>query len=204
MRLREELVYKIRVGKKTYRLKTDFRDVLKMLDILGDRELTEIARIDLALRAVVKRPPNRTKDQLLVFLAARAALIRPPKNKGDGEKMTDFDQDADMIRAAFRQAYGIDLYRSRLHWTEFTELLNNLPSGTRYSDVLEIRARPLPEATKWNGKQRQALIEAKMRYGIEKTVEEQKKSYQRGVNHLAESLLRMAKGSEQADVGRKS
>lgn len=204
MRLLDGLVYKVRVGRKTYRLKTDFRDVLKMIEILGDRNLTEVARIDLALRAVVRRPPKKTKDQLLVFLAARTALMRPPKSKGEGEKMTDFDQDADMIRAAFRQAYGIDLYRARLHWTEFTELLNNLPSGTRYSDVLEIRARPLPEATKWNGKQRQALIEAKMKYGIEKTDEEIRKSYQRGVNHLAESLLRMAKGSEQADVGRES
>ena len=153
----------------------------------------------------MRRPPKDPREQLFTLLAARAALIRPPKNKGDGEKMTDFDQDADMIRAAFRQAYGIDLFRAKLHWTEFTELLNNLPTGTRYADVLEIRARPIPEATKWNGKQRQALIEAKMRYGVGKTEEEVKKGYQRGVNHLAESLLRMAReGSEHTDVGRES
>ena len=196
MRLNERLVYKIRVGKRTYRLKPDFRNVLQMFDILNDKSLTEAARIDLAARCIVKRPPRNLRDQLAVFLTARAALTNTPKKPG-GEKVTDFEQDADMIRAAFRQAYGIDLFREKLHWQEFTELLNNLPSGTRYADIIEIRAKPLPEATKWNGKQRQALIEAKMKFAVGKTEDEVKKGYARGVNMLANSLLRMAaEGSE--------
>ena len=192
MRLQERLVYKIRVGKRTYRLKPDFRNVLKMFDILADKNLMESARIDLALHAIVKRPPRKIQNQLLVFLAAREALIKPSKGGEGKERVTDFDQDADMIRAAFRQAYGIDLYRAKLHWQEFSELLNNLPEGTRYSEIVDIRTRPLPEATKWNGKQRQALIEAKMKFGINKTEIETKQGYNRGVNMLANALLKMA------------
>jgi hypothetical protein len=128
-------------------------------------------------------------------MLARETLLKPPKhNTGKAEKVTDFDQDADMIRAAFRQAYGIDLFRAKLHWQEFTELLNNLPDGTRYANIIDIRAKPLPEATKWNGKQRQALIEAKMKFALDKTEDEVKKSYKQGVSMLANSLLMMAKG----------
>lgn len=192
MRLQERLVYKIKVGKRIYHLKPDFRNVLKMFDILADKSLMESARIDLALRAIVKHPPRKIQKQILVFLAAREALIKPSKGGDAKERVTDFDQDADMIRAAFRQAYGIDLYRANLHWQEFSELLNNLPDGTRYSEIVDIRTRPLPEATKWNGKQRQALIEAKMKFGINKSDDEVKKGYNRGVNMLANALLKMA------------
>ena len=199
MRLTDQLPYKIRVGRKTYRLKPDFRNVLKMFDVLQDKELTEAARIDLAVRCIVKRPPKRRKDQMIVFLAARSALVKPPKNTG-GERVTDFDQDADMIRAAFRQAYGIDLFRAKLHWQEFTELLNNLPDGTRYADIIGIRSKPLPEATKWNGHQRQALINAKMKFALDNTEDESTKSYNRGVNMLANSLLAMARKGSGDDV----
>ena len=195
MRLAERLPYKIRVGKRTYRLKPDFRNVLQMFDVLQDKTLTETARIYLACKAIVRHPPRDLKRQIVVFMLARETLLKPPKhNTGKTEKVTDFDQDADMIRAAFRQAYGIDLFRAKLHWQEFTELLNNLPDGTRYANIIDIRAKPLPEATKWNGKQRQALIEAKMKFALDKTEDEVKKSYKQGVSMLANSLLMMAKG----------
>ena len=192
MRLAEQLPYKIRVGRRTYRLKPDFRCVLQMFDVLQDKTLTETARIYLACKAIVRHPPRDLKRQIVVFMLARETLLKPPKHTGKAEKVTDFDQDADMIRAAFRQAYGIDLFRAKLHWQEFTELLNNLPDGTRYANIIDIRAKPLPEATKWNGKQRQALIEAKMKFALDKTEDEVKKSYKQGVSMLANSLLMMA------------
>lgn len=193
MKLEARLPRWVRVGKWIYFLKTDFRHVLRMYDILQDKRYTESVRMYLAMKEIVWNPPRNEEKQLAVFLLARSTLIPSAEGKtGGGERMTDFDQDADMIRAAFRQAYGIDLYKARLHWIEFTELLNNIPTGTRYSEIVDIRARPLPEATKWNGKERAALIEAKARYSIKKGEEEIKRSYNRGVNNLANSLLKMA------------
>lgn len=201
MRLTDRLVKRVKVGRKSYRLKTDFRNVLGLFDVMQDKSLTEEARLYLMARKIINRPPKNTKDLIIVFMAAKNALIPPNKARESAERVTDFEQDADMIRAAFRQVYGIDLYRDRLHWTEFTELLNNLPEGTRYSEIVGIRARPLPEATKWNAKQRQALIDAKLKFAIGKSEDEVKKSYNRGVNYLANSLLRMArKGSDKTDV----
>lgn len=192
MKLTERLPRYVKVGKRRYWLKTDFRHVLRMFDILSDTSLAEQARMYLALCEIVRNPPKREAEQIIVFLAARSVLIPSKGGGGEHERVTDFAQDADMIRAAFRQAYGIDLFRAKLHWIEFTELLNNLPSGTRYSEIVDIRARPLPEATKWNGKQRTALLEAKAKYAISKSEAEVQKSYRRGVNNLANSLLKMA------------
>ena len=200
MRLTDQLPYKIRVGKRTYRLDPDFRNVLKMFDILRDKTLTEQARIHLAVHAIVKHPPRKPGKQLTVFLLARETILKQPKGKSGGDRVMDFDQDADMIRSAFRQAYGIDLFRAKLHWQEFKELLNNIPTGTRLSEIVDIRAKPLPEATKWNGKQRQALIEAKMKFALDKSEDERAKSYNRGVNMLANSLLAMARKGSGDDV----
>ena len=200
MKLNERLPRYVRVGRRIYWLKTDFRHVLRMYDILADKRLSEQARLYLALREIVRNPPRDGEKQIAVYLLARAALT--PQNGGgkpDGVRVTDFVQDADMIRTAFRQVYGINLYKVRLHWIEFSELLNNLPNGTRYSEVIEIRAKPLPEATKWNGKERAALLEAKARYAISKGEDEIRRSYNRGVNNLANSLLSMAREGSGGD-----
>jgi len=199
MRLQDSLVESVNVNGKTYKLKTDFRDVLRMFDALKNPSYTAEARIWCAVSAVVEKPPKGVPDQLACLAAAKAALIPEEKAGKKGERVTDFDQDADMIRAAFRQAYGIDLYRQKLHWTEFTELLNNLPEGTRYASIIDIRSRPLPELTKWNYKQRQALIEAKAKYAIKKSEAEIQNNFRQSLNQVANSLLAMArKGSDQS------
>jgi hypothetical protein len=113
------------------------------------------------------------------------------------EKITDFVQDADLIRSAFMQCYGINLFRDRLHWLEFSSLLAGLPEGSRYSEVLGIRARPMPAPTKWNAEERRWLMKAKAEYALRMTDREQEKSLNNSLRSVAFSLLALAeKGSE--------
>ena len=144
-----------------------------------------------ALCCLCKRPKNAEK----VLGAVKALLFKAPRKKG-GQRVTDFIQDAGLIRAAFRQAYGIDLYRDRLHWIEFTELMNALPEGSRYAEVVGIRARPMPEPTQWNKKEREWLMQAKADVALELSENEIAEEYKRGVANLAALLKSMAKGSE--------
>jgi hypothetical protein len=103
-----------------------------------------------------------------------------------------------MIRAAFRQAYGIDLYRDRLHWIEFSELLNAIPEGSRYAEVVGIRVRPMPAPTKWNAQEREWLMKAKADVAIHLSEKEQAKKYQEDVAKVFSGLMGIiAKGSEQ-------
>ena len=122
-------------------------------------------------------------------------LFKAPRKK-DGQKVTDFVQDAGLIRAAFRQAYGIDLYRDKLHWIEFTELLNAIPEGNRYAEIVGIRARPMPAPTKYNQHEREWLAKAKAECRLDMSEKERMRRYEQDVANIAAVLMGMAKGSE--------
>lgn len=186
MKLQDRLPDGVTVDGRFYRLDLDFRNVLRMMDELTREDVMPEAREYNALRCLTRRPRNVSK----VLAAVRELLFeKPPKR--DGPRVTDFVQDAGMIRAAFRQAYGIDLYRDRLHWIEFRELLNAIPEGSRYSEVVGIRARPIPPATKWNAEERSWLLKAKADVALHLTDEEQAKKYSEDVGKVFSALFGM-------------
>lgn len=189
MKLYEALPRGVTVNGRFYRLDLDFRNVLRMLDILAQDDLLPDARDWLALKCLMRRPPRNAGPLLH---AVRQLLFPAAKGATDGKKLTSFDQDADLIRAAFAQEYRINLWRDRLHWIEFTTLLAGLPEGSRYSEVLGIRARPMPKPTKYNAEEREWLAKAKARCAIELTDKEREKNYAACVQNVFAGLLAMA------------
>lgn len=189
MMLHEKLPDSVTVNGRRYRLDLDFRNVLRMMDVMDRKDLLPGARAYVALKCVMKRPP---KDAAPVLAAVNALLFPARKKPEKREKLTDLKQDADLIRAAFLQSYGVNLWRDRLHWFEFSGLLACIPGGSRYADIIGIRARPMPEATKYNAKEREWLMKAKAEYAVEMTAEEQERSYQEGLRGMAMSLLAIA------------
>ena len=195
MKLHERLPDAVTVDGKRYRVDLDFRNVLRMIDALGREDMLPGAREYVALKCVMKRPPRNTG----AAIAALREMLFPGGKKQSGEKMTDFVQDADLIRAAFLQAYGINLYRARLHWLEFTGLLACLPTGSRYADILSIRARPMPKPTKYNGEERKWLAEAKAKFAVRLTDKELADSLQMSLHSTTLSLLALAQKGGGAD-----
>lgn len=191
MKLYEMLPDGVTVDGKFYKMDFSFRNVFQMIDVLDRDDLLPEAKEYNALRCLCKKPRNVHK-----VLAEVKRILFPAARKTDGQKVTDFAQDAGLIRAAFRQAYGIDLYRENLHWIEFTELLNAIPEGSRYAEIVGIRARPIPAPNKWNQKEREWLIKAKRDVAIEMTDKERAERYDRDVANIAAVLLAMAEGSD--------
>ena len=107
MKLYERLPEKVRVNGKTVKCDFDFRNVLRMLETLARDDLTEEARAYIAVKCVAKRVKVNPSDFLN---SVYPLLFSEKKSTDDQTKLTDFDQDADYIRAAFLQAYGINLY----------------------------------------------------------------------------------------------
>ena len=193
MKLQDTLPNGVTVDGRFYKLDFDFRNVLRMMDELDRDDVMPEARAYNALKCLTNRPKNVPK-----VLEAVKGLLFQEKPKKDAQKVTDFVQDAGMIRAAFRQAYGIDLYRDRLHWIEFSELLNAIPEGSRYAEVVGIRVRPMPAPTKWNAQEREWLMKAKADVAIHLSEKEQAKKYQEDVAKVFSGLMGIiAKGSEQ-------
>ena len=167
----------------------DFRNVLRMLDVMQMTDIYPDARDYLCIKCVVKHP-RRVKDVPGTYKAILDLLFEKTPDRG-GEKLTSFEQDAGLIRTAFRQEYGINLFRDSLTWFEFTELLHHMPEGNRYEDVIGIRARPMPAPTKYNAKEREWLLKAKSDVALHLTEAEQAKQYDRDVTVIFKGLLSM-------------
>ena len=187
MKLYEKLPDSVTVNGRKIRLKLDFRNVLKMIDILEQDDLMAEARDWLAMKCICRKPVKGMKPAVMKLLF--------PKTESR-ERITDMTQDADLIRGAFRQVYGINLYKDKLNWFEFCCLLSCVPEGNRYSDVLSIRARPMPEATAYNKKERERLAQAKSEFGLKLTEKEQAEKYRNDVKKLGDFMIMMAGGSE--------
>lgn len=185
MKLCDKLPDGVSVNGKWYKLDFDFRNVLRFMEILADESLMPEAREYLAVKCLTKHPKNVRN----VLCAVKALLFSDAAPKG--ERVTSFEQDAGLIRSAFRQVYGINLHTERLHWLEFMELLQNLPTGNRYEEVLSIRTREIPAPNKYNAKEREWLIRAKESVAIKLTEQEQAEKYERDVSNIFKGLLSM-------------
>ena len=167
-----------------YRLDLSWDNVLRSIDVFSDPEISEEIQVETALdNLIVDRHPVSGK-----LLGAIFTLIFP-KSQKDSEPVIDFQQDADLILAAFRQAYGIDLKKSGMHWCEFSALLKGIPRNTRLAEIIDIRQRPIPKPTKYNAEERAALIQAKTQVAIKK-----ENAAENALWKMYESLTAQAKG----------
>lgn len=194
MKLQEKLPDGVTIRGHFYRLDFDFRNVLQMIDTLSRDDLLPDARDYQALKCLMPRPPRNAAE---VLAQVRFVIFPDTKASADKQKITDFAQDADLIRAAFMQCYGINLFRDRLHWLEFSSLLAGLPEGSRYSEVLGIRTRPMPAPTKYNAEERRWLAKAKAECAVRLSEREKEQSMKNSLRSVAMSLLKLAeKGGE--------
>lgn len=124
------------------------------------------------------------------LLSAAFDVLFPEKSKG-GKRVFDFEQDAAVIYASFRQAYGIDLYaeRGKLHWDAFIALLQNLPEDSAFCRLINIRTCPIPKPNKHNGEQIKALMKAKAKYRLRLSEEEERQQYQKSLQKIAACLM---------------
>lgn len=162
----------IDVGGITYSLNMNCDRVLAAIELISTEEFSAEDAYDILYDWFVVSPKAKS---LAVRIAVVGEIIDKIINHGktaghDEEEVISFSQDADYIYAAFRQVYGIDLLRCELHWWEFQALLAGLPSGTRLSDIIEIRTREVPAPDGKNYKQISKILELKARYAIRKPV----------------------------------
>ena len=181
------------------KLYASFDRVLAFLDVLRGKSMTEDDTEKTALFLLFGDQRLTVAEVREATEKARDILFAEPERESGGPRVLDFRQDAELILAAFRQAYGIDLFREhgRLHWLEFLALLSGIPQNTRLSEVMEIRACKVPPATKNNHEQVRALMKAKAKYAIRITEEERQAQWQAGLQNIAKQMMSNVKAGEQ-------
>lgn len=175
---------------RSWRLRADFRRVLHALDILADDSLYPGVRIEASLRLMVRGRLPRGEGRRAVLLAAvRSALFDGAKC--GKKRVLDYTQDAGLIRAAFRQAYQIDLTRAKMSWFLFRDLLSALPEDTLLSRVMGWRAADIPRITPRNREQVARLIQLQNAYALRDTTGRGREA---GMNRLFDLMVSMAGG----------
>lgn len=145
--------------------------------LMQDRTLTPAERMGRALSLYYpEMPPDlgAAINGLLWFYscghwqpdvpAAGGGSAAGPQKKKRGKKVYCFDQDADLIFAAFWGAYGIDLNTvADLHWWKFRALFTALPADCEFRRVMEYRSADTKGMSK---KQKQFYERMKQQYAL--------------------------------------
>lgn len=169
-----------------YSLDLSYAAVFAAADALEDARLNAATRLSVALDILVK-DPHPTDPELL---QAVLDMIKEDRPKLDGPKTMDIVQDWPYICAAFQQAYGIDLYTDkRMHILRFRALLQAIPKDTKLSEIVGIRAAPIPAPNKYNQQQIAELTKLKALYSLHGGA----MTLQEGWARLAEMLTKRAK-----------
>ncbi len=187
---------KVEHNGRTYRLDAAFDNVLTMFEATEGLLPSEV--VEVALHFLIRgKHPN---DAALLEKVYK--MLFDGKKQEDGtQRHFDFIQDSELIFAAFWQTYGINLHkeRGRLHWLTFSTLFAGLPNNTRFSDVVQIRLKPIPKATKHNGEERAQLMKMKAQVALKISDKERHRNLQAGFAKMAETLLAMAQHNKKHD-----
>lgn len=118
----------------------------------------------------------------------------PYRRSGARRQALDFEQDAALLTAAFRQLYGIDLWREcwTLDWRVFMALVSGITDAAALGDIMNIRTQDIPRHTQSNGEYIRHLQKAKAMYAIRKPAG-QGQDFQRGLAGLFATLKGMSK-----------
>ena len=161
----EELPRSVEYNGHFYHICPEWPNVLLAIRALDDESLSEAEQLRTACALLLGDKVPASAE----LLKAVFDTINPEKPAKIEQPVMDYFQDWDLIYSGFWQAYGIDLTkRCDLHWMQFVALVKGLPENTRFADVVSIRQMDIPEPNKHNAKQRQHIIEMKLKYALKR------------------------------------
>lgn len=167
-----------------YRLNLTWWRVLQAMELLEREDVFPEDRVSGALALMIKGPHPNSPALL------KSIVETFPQGEKGAQKALDFEQDAELIYAAFRQAYAIDLHHADwMQWNEFVSLLGGIPDDTKLAQVVNIRMRPLPSPTKYNRKEIAELVRLKAKWALKGKNQDP----QKGITDLFKIMMQMAK-----------
>lgn len=157
-----------------YRICSDFRVGIQLVQMLEDTEYSQIERLAYAAELLFDDMPDSIEKCVQGITWFLSAWNRDGKSgdKQDDVIVMDYDVDQWRIYAAFRMQYHIDLSIVKLHFWEFMGLLTNLEE-CRFTKVMNIRTIKIDSTM--SAEQKAALKAAKEIYKINREDPEEDK-----------------------------
>lgn len=181
MDLAYPLTETVEIDGKEYPLNLAFDNVLRLIDMLNDDEVSDVEQIEVGLYMLLgtNLDLDIAKKEEVFYQIFKSAIH---DGEGDGQPVDiagnpmpmksekryyDLKQDAPYIYASFMSDYGMDLFeqQGKLHWLKFKALLGGLTDGSKFLRVIDIRTAELPRG-KGTEKQRKQMLELKRVYAL--------------------------------------
>ena len=146
-----------------YKIDTDFKTGIQIMQCLQDEEFSEEERMIRAIELLFLDtiPEQQKAEECLTWYMNEFNHDNKSKSKKDDVIAFDFDIDQWRIYSAFRRQYQINLNTAKLHWFEFMGLLMNLEECS-FTRVVDIRLRK--QDPKAGREEKQKLQELKAVY----------------------------------------
>ena len=126
-----------------YAVNTDFRVWIEIEELLSSSEINVFEKIQKVLCLCYKDALPETLDKaidgVMQFYRCGKENVKSGSEKSS-MPILNFSEDADMIGAAFYHDYGIDLWRTDMHWWQFYALFMSLEENDRIMQVMRYRA----------------------------------------------------------------
>jgi len=170
---------------RTLSLDLSFNTILKVFKLQEDEDFNQAEKLALFTRMLLLNPADadffslEEKAELMQLIFERFITVRSRRPSADKTKSFDFVADAGYIYASFLSDYGIDLFeaQNKLDWRKFIWLFSGLSENAKIMRVISIRTQKIPRATKYNGEERRALMEAKACYALELSEAEREQQF---------------------------
>lgn len=169
----ESLPKSIRIRNTSYRVRTDFRTWIHVESIFTDSNIPAehklyvlFSSLDLFYgnKKIFDEPMDAVYDGILSFWRMNKQYSSN-SHVNSNDTAYDYDEDFDLICAAFKQQYNINLRRARMHWFEYKSLFDGLTKDTQFVKIVGYRTVDLNKIPK---EQRKEYKELKNFYAIKK------------------------------------
>lgn len=133
------------VSGKLYRIHTSFKYWLRFLELVEQDDKNPYV---FDFLYVDKKPFDRIEGfSALLGFSSPASLLPRLTSNDTGEKVVDYQIDAEYIYAAFYEQYGIDLIEADMHWYKFQALFRGL-HDTKLNEIIGFRLFTPPNGKK--------------------------------------------------------
>ena len=155
-------------------IRTDYRMMVMFEELLHDAEIPDRQKVVQGVQLLFEQDPQdwtAAWDALLWYYRGgpepvrecSGARNRPSETAKRAAPVYDFEQDAALIYAAFRQIYGVDLQAEALHWWAFRAMLLALPDTCLMGRIMQIRS---VDVSKLKGTEKKRYAKLQQQYAV--------------------------------------
>lgn len=137
-----DLPTQIEVGGTAYDIRTDFRDVLRILCAFEDPDLDEREKALVCLQVLYEDIDNMPPALYAEAIEKAREFIDHGAEGKQGAKTMDWEQDANLLFPAVNAAAGTEVRQMEyLHWWTFLGFFMSIDRKSTYATVLALRSK---------------------------------------------------------------